>query len=89
MRFDPHAHGPGTLRTVDRSHWLASIACPSSTLCLVADDAGRVLVGDPHQNAWTTETVAEAAPLAGDRLHVGTLCVAVDAAGQAFLGRRS
>jgi hypothetical protein len=54
---------------------------------VAVDSAGRAFIGNPHGKHWTVEPIAGAAPLTGVACRSTDVCVAVDQAGEAFVGR--
>jgi hypothetical protein len=56
--------------------------------CVSTDSSGRALVGDPHTNRWTVDSLPEAAPLTSVTCRSTSACVAVDTTGEAFRSRQ-
>jgi hypothetical protein len=64
-------------------HAIASISCPSSSLCVAVDRTGRVLSGDPlGGSGWNARSIAGAGALDSVSCASAALCVAVDESGQ-------
>ena len=88
VRFNPRSDHRATPHKADPDHGLTAVACPSSTLCVLGDSAGRTLTGTPGAGDWTVAQLRAAAPIAAVTCVSGTECVAVDEAGDAYTGRR-
>ncbi|HSZ69519.1 MAG TPA: hypothetical protein VK756_04075 [Solirubrobacteraceae bacterium] len=74
---------------VDGGHALRAVSCPSDTLCVAVDDAGRAVVGARAANgawSWSTFAIDGGRPLSSVSCPSTALCVAVDGEGRAVVG---
>lgn len=76
---------------VDGSHKPTGISCPSATLCVAVDDAGRAVIGTRSATgaawSWSTFSIDGGRALSSVSCPSTALCVAVDAEGRAVVGR--
>ena len=64
---------------------LNGVACPSTSLCLAVDDAGRVLASsDPRSDAWGVEAALGAVALTAIACPTAGFCIAGDDTGGLF-----
>lgn len=88
VHFDPRAHGPGRVVSVDPGGMLTAIACSSSRQCTVGDEHGRVFTGDPRGRSWSLTQLGTSASITSIACRSNGSCVAVDAVGDVFTARR-
>jgi hypothetical protein len=88
VSFDPTAATLTAIATWTSNGASAGpVTCPAATECLVGDDAGEILVGDPSQSGGVElETVPGANSISGVACVTAQRCVALDRVGRIYLG---
>jgi hypothetical protein len=76
---------------VDSAHKPTGISCPSTTLCVAVDDAGRAVIGTRATTgvawSWSVFAIDGGRALSSVSCPSTALCVAVDGEGRALVGR--
>jgi hypothetical protein len=85
ITFNPRSSGEVSPTQIDSGNSPTSISCPSTSFCVIADGAGKVLQGNPTDpSAFTSTQIPGAGPLESVDCASTTQCVAVDANGRMF-----
>lgn len=87
VSFDPRSRRGGHLHVVAPGSALTSVACPTSTLCVLGDSSGRVWTAAARASRWTSTPLHGASGLTSIACVTGTECVAVDSAGDEYTSR--
>jgi hypothetical protein len=87
ISFDPRARHGARLRAIDPGRALTTVACPSRTVCVLGDSAGRIWTGAPGGTRWSSTRLGGASALTAVACVTSAECVAVDTAGDEFTSR--